>query len=481
MRVSGLSATVGGQKVEIPASAIDARYVRYMYVRPNYNRFNIYYRAPDVLMPWQAQGIAPGENLRFWLTVKVGDDQAPGVYRGTAQLKVDGQGLEVPLTMRVLPFKLKRDESLIYGMYYRHPLVHSYNAPDEFSRTWWEHKAEAEHADMQAHGMNTLVMRLGGWFRNGAWEFAFDKLQRDLELAKRYGFNKPFVCSIPLGALYSKYMQAGMGSHLTQVKVPPEPFFTELTEMVQTIHTEAQRREWPQLLYYPVDEPSTHPESVEFMTRVMAAIKRVKGARTYVTADPAHERFAPMRPYIDVWCCQPFSLGRKAVLADMQARGVEYWCYPNHISGENDHTPVVGARMTYGFGFWESGYRCLIPWIYQYHAGDPWNYLDGRTSDFFNRVADDGTPIPVVFWEAYREGMDDHRYIYTLEELIKAAKDSGKVAAAERAQAVLTKVLDAIDVQTKYKDSNLWGAESFDVWRWAVAEQIMALSGRGGE
>ncbi len=475
MKISTLTTQVAGQQVEVPQSAIDVRFVRYMYVRPNYNRFNIYYRAPDVLMPWQSQGLAKGENLRIWLTVKVDAQQPPGIYTGKAALTVDGRPLEVPLTMRVLPITLERDASLAYGMYYRHPLAHFDSAPDDFSRAWWQRKAEAEHADMREHGMNTVVMRLGGSFQSGKWEFAFDKLQRDLDLARRYGFDKPFVCSIPLSALYNKYMKSGMGSHLSQVKVPPEEFFAELTQMVQMIHDEATARRWPELLYYPVDEPSTHPESVEFMTRTMAAIKRVKGVRTYVTADPAHEQFMPMRPYIDVWCCQPFSLGREAILADMQARGVEYWCYPNHISGENDHTPTIGARMTYGFGFWQSGYRCLIPWIYQFHSGDPWNYLDGRTSDFFNRVADDGSPIPVAFWEAYREGMDDHRYIHTLERLIKRARANGQSAAATRAQSVLDKILATLNVQTKYKSDGLWAPEAFDAWRWAMAEQILAL------
>ena len=257
--------------------------------------------------------------------------------------------------------------------------------------------------------------------------------------------------------------------------MPPDAFFKELTAMVRTIENEARRRQWPELLYYPVDEPSTSPDSVAFMTRVMAAIKQVPKVRTYVTADPEHESFAPMRPTIDVWCCQPFSLGREAVLADMKARGVEYWCYPNHISGENDHTTTIGARMTYGFGFWQSGYRSLIPWIYQYDCGDPWNYLDSSAQDFFNRTADDGSPIPVTLWESDREGIDDHRYLFTLENTIARAEESGFKEAAAQARAVIARLNGSIAVQPKYKSEKLWSAEAFDAWRWALAEQILAL------
>ena len=473
--VGDLVKTGGVKRARIGSGQLDLRFVRYMNVRPNYSTFNTYYRAPDVLMPWQKQPLAKGENLRLWLTVHVGLNQPAGLYAGTARVSADGVTLEVPITFRVLPITLQKDQSLIYGQYYHHPLRNLEAAPDDFSRAWWQRKAESEHADLREHGMNAVVLGLSGQVKQNRWLFGFDRLQRDIDLARSVGFDTPVVCSIPLGALYGKFIKTGMGSHLSQVKMPPDAFFTELTAMVQTIENEARRRQWPELLYYPVDEPSTSPVSVAFMTRVMAAIKQVPHVRTYVTADPEHEQFAPMRPFIDVWCCQPFSLGREAVLADMKARGVEYWCYPNHISGENDHTTTVGARMTYGFGFWQSGYRGLIPWIYQYDCGDPWNYLDSSAQDFFNRTADDGTPIPVTLWEADREGIDDHRYVFTLESAIARAAEAGHPEAAAKARATLDSILAAINVQPKYKNEGLWSAETFDAWRWAIAEQILAL------
>ena len=476
VRVYGdLVCTTGVKRARFDSANIDLRFVRYMNVRPNYSAFNTYYRAPDVLMPWQDQPLRKGENLRVWLTAHVGLGQPAGLYEGKALVKADDLSLWVPVSLRVLPITLQKDQSLVYGQYYHHPLSNIDRAPDNFSRAWWQHKAEAEHADMREHGMNTVVLGLNGYWKENRWVYDFNKLQRDIDLYHSVGFDKPIVCSFPCESLYHKYMKASMGSHLGQLKMPPDAFFDELTAMVQAIENEARRRQWPELLYYPVDEPSTSPDSVAFMTRVMAAIKRVQKVRTYITADPEQEQFSPLRPFIDIWCCQPFSLGREAVLADMKARGVEYWCYPNHISGENDHTPTVGARMTYGFGFWQSGYRCLVPWIYQYDCGDPWNYLDSTAQDFFNRTADDGSPIPVTLWEADREGIDDHRYLFTLENTIARAEEAGHKEAAAKARAVIAQLNAAITVQPKYKTECLWTAETFDAWRWAIAEQILAL------
>ena len=133
--------------------------------------------------------------------------------------------------------------------------------------------------------------------------------------------------------------------------------------MVRALESERKARHWPEFLYYPIDEPSTEPVAVRLMVTSLKACKEA-GVRTYVTADPTNEGFSPLRPYVDVWCTQPFAPDRETVLADMKARRSAYWCYPNHVNGENDHTPVAGARMTYGFGFWRSGFRALIPWIY---------------------------------------------------------------------------------------------------------------------
>jgi hypothetical protein len=217
--------------------------------------------------------------------------------------------------------------------------------------------------------------------------------------------------------------------------------------------------------------------------KVLKACKEA-GVRTYITADPTHDQFQPLRPYVDVWCTQPFAPDRETVLADTKARNVAYWCYPNHVNGENDHTPVTGARMTYGFGFWRSGFVALIPWIYSASNGDPFNYLDGSSMDFFNRHEPDGTPMPVALWEAYREGYDDYRYVYTLEQLIARAKESRNGAvkqAAADAERELRRVWESIHVQAKYKYDGLWSPGEFDVYRWLVAQQIMKLRQTMGE
>lgn len=469
----------------VPAGEIEVRHVRFMRARPNYTTQYRYRIVPDLLERGAPAELVTGENARFWLTVHVPEDAPPGNYSGRVNFSCGGGTVTLPLRLRVLPFHLQDDPTKIFGIYYRHPLDQAANAPDDVSREYFRRKAELEHRDLVAHGTRNIVLSVSGRPADAQGQFAFnwDLLAAKIDLWRRHAFVGPIVMQIPAEAVYEKYVHDRPGSHLRGVKDPPEGFERELTAMVTAIETERRRRGWPEFLYYPIDEPGTDAAAVNFMVKTLRACKAA-GVRTYVTADPTHDQFQPMRPFIDVWSTQPFAPDREVVLADMQARPVEYWCYPNHVNGENDHTPVAGARMTYGFGFWRSGFRALIPWIYQSSSGDPFNYLDGATMDFFNRSEPDGTPLPVALWEAYRQGYNDYRYLHTLEERIAAAKRSAKAAAnsaAAAAEAELRGVWDAIRVQPKYKNDDLWAPEEFDAYRWIVARQIMRIDDAMGK
>ncbi|HCU36131.1 MAG TPA: hypothetical protein DGT21_11995 [Armatimonadetes bacterium] len=465
----------------IKAGTIDVRHVRYMKVRPNYSMFHSYHIAPDILEPFDAMDLPADESHRFWLTVQVPPDAEPGVYDGSITFSTDHrqQGrieAVIPVKLRVLGITLKEDPSKLYGIYYRDPIDSWVNATDEPSKQYFLRKAEMERADLVAHGTRNIVM--SAWCRpadeNGQFTADWTGLEKKLELNEKYGFSPPYVVSINAGGVYQKYMKESPGSHLSRVKMPPQEYFDEMTAMTRFVESERVNRGWPEFLYYPIDEPSTQETSVKYMTELMKAV-RAAGVKTYVTADIAHDAFGPMMPYVDVWCMQPFSWDRERVIRESAERGIEFWCYPNHISGENDHTPVAGARMTYGFGFWRSGYRTLIPWIYSADVGDPFNYLDGSSMDFMNRHDEDGSPMPVALWECFREGYDDYRYVYTLQTLIEQARAAGRNAAADKAQQELDYVWNAIDVQLKYKYDGLWAPEEFDVYRWLIARAILEL------
>jgi hypothetical protein len=500
----------------ISATSIDTRFVKYMWTRPNWNVLYTTYRAPDVLMPMVPSDLTKGENFRVWATVRAPEGTPEGIYSGKAEIFSGEKKLhEVPVALRVLPINLLKDEGITYGMYYNEYNIFTWWStppmPDAFSREWYVGKMEKEIRDMAEHGINGIVWSLRGTTtKEGDFEPDFGDLAAQIDVARRAGFSDrpmPLHFPTPVSSFFDKYGVAKpSGGHLKGVQMPPQAYFDDFTKLIERIEAERKQRGWPEFLYYPVDEPEPlgSPDVVPFMAKLMESIKKVPGVRTYVTGDPVNERggppWDPLKPFIDVWCNQPFKPDYETIKAEAATRpGVEYWCYPNHVCSEFDKTRNMGARMTYGFGFWRSGYRGLMPWMYQYNQGNSWNYLDGRQADVFVRTADDGSPIPVVTWEVYREGIDDMRYITTLEHWIERAKAAGREDLANAGREDLDFVWNSIKVQEKYKDdgvwenkhinnnkppvtpvggrleNGMWEPSLFDTMRWILASRILEI------
>jgi hypothetical protein len=94
-------------------------------------------------------------------------------------------------------------------------------------------------------------------------------------------------------------------------------------------------------------------------------------------------------------------------------------------------------------------------------------------------------PTPTIQWEGFREGIDDFKYIYTLEQAIKNAPPS-KAKECERARKLLQKIhKDTIVDLNEYKKrfgsdltlhiKSAWEPEKYDTYRKAIAEQIVRL------
>ncbi len=488
---TGLSGPAGAI---IPASSIEVRWVRYVNVRPNYQVYFKYTLTPDILMPYRDLSLKSNVNQRYWLTVHVPDDAKPGIYQGNIEITADSAvTVKVPLKLRVLPIRLKNDPDKRWGCYYRDAFQRylTIKFKDRVSREFWLRRSRFEIENLREHGMNTYVgvsvnTAITKWGDRRAKNLAtrcypaewdFGRLDKLIRHYLESGFKPPIVAYLPVGWMYRLAMGKNMGSHGVDLRMPPDEFFPLVTRMVSLVEAERAKRGWPVILYYPLDEPNRSKLMVKFLGRVFAAI-RAGGGKVYVTADPAHKEFEPWRKVVDVWCCQPFTFPRDEVLRRQEEDRCEFWCYPNNTSGENNHTVRAGARMTYGFGFWRSGFRALVPWIFASTGGNPFDCTDSTYSDFMNRTAPDGSVIPVAAWECYREGIDDYRYAYTLKTLtekLKQSRDRKVLRAVSEAEQDLQFVWNTIPVMKRYKYEVPWKSGEFEVYRWILARQILRL------
>ena len=103
--------------------------------------------------------------------------------------------------------------------------------------------------------------------------------------------------------------------------------------------------------------------------------------------------------------------------------------------------------------------------------------------DFFNHsTEDDADVLPCALYEAYREGVDDYRYITTLQHWIEQTRELGRDKEAATAEAELNAVWKAIDFEKVKKVLEVrnhydtgWTDDSFNNYRWRLAKQILSL------
>jgi len=476
-----VSDLVSEQGHRLPSNDIQVRYVQYKIVRPNYKTFGTYYQAPSLLPRLDSpKALTEGENFTVWLTLHASKDTPAGVYRGVVRVKVHGsQSMDLPMLVRVLPVELQSDPSVTYTTYYRHPSRYLREATDEFSRQWWQKKIDSDMASMVAYGYNGFRPDVSAGFDSkGNPVVDLRRLKSQLQAAQSHGMdvNRPMMGDIrpAIHSLYRQYMNSDYGSHLYDVKMPPDAFFQQVTRLVAAIEAERKANQLPELLYSLVDEPASTKESIAFTHRIYQAARQVPGIRTFLTIDPGRKGYESLHDVVNVWV-SPFVNKPNVDRAALADKGIEVWCYPNAVAGENDGTPLAGARMTYGFARWKAGVPAMMPWIYESWGGDPENNLDALQMDMFNHTTDDAQLLPCMLYEAYREGIDDNRYLYTLERLVADAYQAGLSTEAQDAQADIAFVREAVPVRDLYQYESGWADDSFNAFRWLIARRIMLL------
>jgi hypothetical protein len=119
----------------------------------------------------------------------------------------------------------------------------------------------------------------------------------------------------------------------------------------------------------------------------------------------------------------------------LDAAGDEAWLYHN-IRGS--FFPAEWTRLVNGYYLWISPLKIHVPWMYYAFKGNPFDATDGpyeRGGDFAYAVPDPHDParmIPTRHWEGFREGIDDLRYLSTLETAIEKHPGTPEAQAAAR-------------------------------------------------
>ena len=142
-----------------------------------------------------------------------------------------------------------------------------------------------------------------------------------------------------------------------------------------------------------------------------------------------------------------------------------------------------GGRMTYGYGLWRSGYNTLFPWAWRWFPAsgintDQFDYFHYKVSGTGNRLDENANFIPAIYWECFREGYDDGRYLYTLQQAMYERENSNDADCKEliaEGQDLLNSIWRGIEPKLKYRYVEFFSDDEFRNLRWEIASLTMKL------
>ena len=355
--------------------------------------------------------IPAGERRQFWATLHAPLDAPAGIYRGKIRI-VNGKETfkEIPVEMEILPFELLPPENFISSIYYKGQLgpngaIGAGNFADSKNETQYL----AEMRDLMAHGVtNPPIFQ---WWRGDGIQY----LDKCLKLREEAGMDNRVLF---------------LWGSTTGAPDKPEELL-KLKERVEQVFAIARPHGAEEIYFYGIDEARG-----DVLAREQLAWKVVHeaGGKIYVAV-------------INLADCRETSLDMAVVcgthysaeeVAKAREKGRKLLSYANPQGG---CIRPETYRRNYGLLIWQWGFDGAMTHAYQCGYGHIWNDFDGMFRDENMAYPTIDGVIDTIQWEGYREGIDDLRYLATLNgALRKAAADS---PAAVQAAKFLTELKKA--------------------------------------
>ena len=467
----------GPKGVTLPAEAVVIRPVRIGFWRNYWDPW--FQEAPKLIdAPDTAAEAVGSENQQFWVTVRVPESALPGTYR--AKLTVgtaEGGVAELALNVEVLPFKLA--DGMWWGVYY-YAGFHA-NTPRDF-------------ADMKAHGVNAmLICPVGN--REPVLERQGDKVVASFPVTdkamaelKRQGFREPIAyfprmlsCRILRmfgrvdGEKIKDWRYYGQGSVSYKAEDFPDDLKPVLADVFQQMVRHAREANWPEILWYLVDEPSAstgHQTELEWAKLEYPLFRKAcPDERTLCTA--YSQNVIDQIGEVDVRVCDLWRID-ESYLASARAHNAQAW----PIRWLCQYNTYLFPRQFAGLSLEKLGVSGYTEWTY-YGAPvyDPYDQLRSRHGCNYAFANEEGQLLTTLTWEATQEGIDDGRYVATLRKLIHKAAATDEAATRALGESA-AKALEAILAEVP-AGTGLASEAIIDELRAKLAAQIVRLLDAG--
>jgi hypothetical protein len=470
-------------KGTIGQADIDLRLGTYWKIRyPAYTSKNQYREQQELLEKVSTVSIKKNIPYRYWIDIHVPKGTPAGNYTGKITLfdDVSKMARTMPISFNVLSYELQRDPRKHNSIFYYPPHI----ILSKYKGALLDKALTTDMKNMQKFGIDMFPTIYINSRKLSGDKFEFyipEDSQKVLDKGLELNFKGPIYLALMSGInrFYKHFVPDGkIGSHSGFSKMPKNnKMFKALEDasrrFVKKYKNVTRGRKFIMAV---LDEPRA--QGIEVTAKVYAAVRR-GGIRTIVTNDPTSGYSNTFRKEdaLDAWDSQPFAQSYENIQKDKK---MEYWSYPNHNSGEIRDAVIMqkGGRMTYGFGFWKSGYKVLNPWAWRFFPGGKLNgqqfdyLLHERVSGCGNRLDKKGDFIPEVAWMCFREGYDDGRYLFTLQQAMTSRKHNKSKECQKlirEGKALLDEIWERIKVRRKYLKVDFFNDKSFQRLRWRMA------------
>ena len=426
---------------------------------------------PDPILDFMsAADIAPGDAQSFWVRVRAPKEQAPGTYRGKLEVLVAGKPLYAfDLSVEVYPFVLPD----------RSPL----NMAVTFAPMYYEPDGK------------------GGWqegkYRDTAWEK--HKLQWGDFLADYYlTYDSLYTKSDPEFAVLTRLKKQGrlgmfnLGYYGAMPDKPEEQeaWKKDVRGHIGKAYAQAKALGLLDHAYiYGCDE--NPPEMFPAVERAAAFLKHEYPGALILTTTYDHS-FGTNSVLQSMDGFTPLTPSYRRDLADkVRATGKQVWwyicCGPGHpFCNMFVEFPAIEGRLL--MGAQSAKYR---PDGFLYYEISIWNgkpITKGPFTDWEPRswttyngdgswtcLGSDGTPLPTIRLENFRDGVEDYAYAMLLDQAIKKAE--GRANPTAKQQEWLKQAKAALEVPEGVTKSMIeYTHNPADVYRWrkGMAEALKA-------
>jgi hypothetical protein len=439
-----------------------------------------YVLTPSYLFPCRPLDLPKDFNRQYWLTIHAAADRAPGTYTGTVRVRCEGGGAsDLGLEVRVYPLALAESPRAHGFWNSRAPNYQVVRLFPDRADALARQVAEAEFTDMVAHGVTGVSLPPpvfqsvdpdGG---NLKLDWAEARLYADL--VKQFGLQA------------HEHLSGGGNT----VDVLLKRGFKEFSPAFDRAYLDLLRQTaafWKdqglRVVFQVTDEPretdlNSWNRNRADTIRYLRLTRQVPDLRFMVNpmadTDGFGNPYTVLIPLLDVCATHSWPESVRTIFLCGKEKLADLWFYNDGVD-----------RFPWGFHLWKSAALADFEWVYAWEARGAPPLIDDEIG-----IGDSVVPwakgvLPKINYEWAREGVDDLRYLATLERAVAGAPADGPAAeAAREARDFLaalrkavpdypeTELVTGAEAGAKYSEGGV--RPHLEAWRRQIAEYLLAI------